>query len=50
MEQVELITNPSARFDPMLGILNIVLKKNKLEGITPFKPLTAPATTTPTPA
>ena len=33
---MELITNPSARFDPdgTAGILNIVLKKNKLEGIS----------------
>ena len=32
---MELITNPSARFDPdgTAGILNIVLKKNKLEGV-----------------
>ena len=32
----ELITNPSARFDPdgTAGILNIVLKKNKLEGVS----------------
>ena len=36
VERVELITNPSARFDPdgTAGILNIVLKKNKLEGIS----------------
>ena len=34
IERVEIITNPSARFDPdgMAGILNIVLKKNKLSG------------------
>ena len=33
---MELITNPSASFDPdgTAGILNIVLKKNKLEGIS----------------
>ena len=33
---MELITNPSARFDPdgTAGILNIVLKKNRLEGIS----------------
>ena len=36
VERVELITNPSARFDPdgTAGILNIVLKKNRLEGIS----------------
>ncbi|MEC8368305.1 MAG: carboxypeptidase regulatory-like domain-containing protein, partial [Bacteroidota bacterium] len=36
VERVELITNPSARFDPdgTAGILNIALKKNKLEGIS----------------
>ncbi len=34
IDRVEVITNPSARFDPdgMAGILNIVLKKNKLAG------------------
>lgn len=34
IEDVEVITNPSAKFDPdgMAGILNIVLKKNKLRG------------------
>lgn len=34
IERVEIITNPSARYDPdgMAGILNIVLKKNKLAG------------------
>ena len=36
VDRVELITNPSARFDPdgTAGILNIVLKKNRLEGIS----------------
>ena len=36
VERVELITNPSARFDPdgTAGILNIVLKKNRLEGFS----------------
>ena len=36
VDRVELITNPSARFDPdgTAGILNIVLKKNKLEGVS----------------
>ena len=36
VDRVELITNPSARFDPdgTAGILNIVLKKNRLEGFS----------------
>lgn len=35
IERVEIITQPGARFDPdgMAGIINIVLKKNKLEGL-----------------
>ena len=34
IERVEIVTNPSARYDPdgTSGIINIVLKKNKLEG------------------
>lgn len=34
IESIELITNPSAKYDPdgMGGIINIVLKKNKLSG------------------
>lgn len=34
IDRVEVITNPSAKYDPdgMAGILNIVLKKNKLQG------------------
>lgn len=35
IESIEVITNPSAKYDPdgMAGIINVVLKKNKLEGI-----------------
>ncbi len=36
IEKIEVITNPSAKYDPdgVAGILNIVTKKNKLEGLT----------------
>jgi outer membrane receptor protein involved in Fe transport len=35
IESIELITNPSAKYDPdgMSGIINIVMKKNKLNGL-----------------
>jgi outer membrane receptor protein involved in Fe transport len=35
VEKVEIVTNPSAKYDPdgTTGIINIVLKKNKLRGI-----------------
>lgn len=38
IEKVEVITAPSARYDPdgMVGILNIILKKNRKIGLTGF--------------
>lgn len=43
IEAVEVITNPSAKYDPdgMAGIINVVLKKNKLEGFYGNLKLTA---------
>ena len=34
VERIEVVTNPSAKYDPdgTSGIINIVLKKNKLKG------------------
>jgi len=36
IEDIEIITNPSAKFDPdgVAGIINVVLKKQKLRGIS----------------
>ncbi len=36
ISDIEIITNPSAKFDPegVAGILNVITKKNKLEGIS----------------
>jgi len=36
IETVEIITNPSAKYDPdgMSGIINVVLKRNRLKGFT----------------
>ena len=35
IERIEVVTNPSAKYDPdgMTGIINIVLKKNRLRGV-----------------
>lgn len=43
IDRIEVITNPSARYDPdgMAGIINVVLKKNKLEGFYGNVKLTA---------
>lgn len=36
IQHIEIITNPSAKFDPdgMAGIINIVMKKNSLQGLS----------------
>ncbi|NOX90663.1 MAG: TonB-dependent receptor [Calditrichaeota bacterium] len=36
IEDIEIITNPSAKYDPdgVAGIINIILKKNKLKGVS----------------
>lgn len=36
MENIEIITNPSAKYEPdgMAGIINLVMKKNKLKGVS----------------
>ena len=38
IDKIEIVTNPSAKYDPdgTSGIINIVLKKNKLKGINLF--------------
>ncbi|MEX2485701.1 MAG: TonB-dependent receptor [Brumimicrobium sp.] len=43
IERIELVTNPSAKYDPdgTAGIINIVLKKKKLRGINTNIDLTA---------
>ncbi|MCF8297210.1 MAG: TonB-dependent receptor, partial [Saprospiraceae bacterium] len=43
IENIEIITNPSAKYDPegMGGIINIVLKKNKLRGFSGMVNLSA---------
>lgn len=42
VERIELVTNPSAKYDPdgTAGIINIVLKKNKLRGLNLIADLT----------
>ncbi|MEJ6777245.1 MAG: TonB-dependent receptor [Crocinitomicaceae bacterium] len=43
VERIEIVTNPSARYDPdgTSGIINIILKKNKLKGFNGLVSATA---------
>jgi outer membrane cobalamin receptor len=43
IENIEIITNPSARFDPdgVAGIINIVMKQNRLQGMNGIANLNA---------
>ncbi len=43
IESIELVTNPSAKYDPdgMSGILNVILKKNKKQGVNGTASLSA---------
>lgn len=36
IEKIEIITNPSAKYDPdgVAGIINVVMKKNRLQGVS----------------
>lgn len=43
IENIEIITNPSAKYDPdgVSGIINIVMKRNKLQGVSGIMNLNA---------